>query len=154
MKKLLLFVLIGITNIVPATAENISGTAIEGKWKPYDISITIEGVPAAVSTAIAQQMKSDPSTECIRNSIIEVSKSGAYTFINACEENKNASGTWMLAGDKLIITLTGKSDRKETITIKAVTAEAIAVDITDKIPSNFEFNGIKVSSAQLVLKRM
>ncbi len=154
MKKLLLYLLTCALFAMPAAAENISATAIEGKWKPYDIVITIDKVPSVVSSAIAQQMKSDPSTECIRNSVIEVNKSGAYTLSNACEENANASGTWKLAGDKLTITLTNQPNVKETITIKAVTAETITVDITDKIPLDFEFNGIKVSSAQLILKRM
>lgn len=153
MKKLLLYILAYSLCAIPASADEGSSTIV-GKWQPYDIAITIEGVPSVVSTAIVQQIKSDPSTECVKNSIIEVQKSGAYTLTNACEENANASGTWKLAGDKLTITLSGKSNVKETITIKTITTETITVDITDKIPLDFEFNGIKLSSAQLILKRM
>ena len=154
MKKLLLYILISVLYILPATADDGSTASIEGKWQPYDITISIEGIPSAISTAIAQQMKNDPSSECVKNSIIEVKASGSYTLSNACEENANLSGTWKLTGDKLAITLSNQPNLKETIVIKAITADTITVDITDKIPSDFEFNGIKVSSVQLVLKRM
>lgn len=131
-----------------------NGNSIEGKWQPYDISITIEGVPSAISTAIAQQVKSDPSTECVRNSIIEVKKDKTYTVTNACEENQGISGTWTLNGDKLSFTLSVQSDTSETITIKSITEELITIDITDRIPSDFEFNGIKPTSLLLILKKM
>lgn len=154
MKRLLLILIISILYVASVAAQNNITGSIVGKWKPYDIAITIEGIPNAISSAIAIQIKEDPSTECARNSIIEVKKSNTYTLFNACEENGDMNGTWKLSGDKLIISLSKYPNSSETVTIKSLTEELITIDITDKIPSDFEFNGIRLSSAHLILKRM
>lgn len=150
MKKLL-FICILLAVSLTAFAGNNS---IEGKWQAYDIAITIEGIPTAISTAIAQQIKNDPSTECVRNSVIEVKKNHTFTLTNACEQNGDMSGTWKLNGDKLSVTLSKYPNSNEIIAIKSITEELITVDITDKIPKNFEFNGIKPTSLILTLKKM
>ena len=151
MKKQLLYLLICILYVVmPASAK--SSTTIEGKWQLYDISIAIEGLPSVIATAIAQQIKTDPSSECVRNSVLEIGKAGAYTITNACEENEDFSGTWLLAGNKLTFTVDNQSVR-ETVTITEITAEAMSVDISSAIPSDFELDGIKLTSVILVLKR-
>ena len=129
-------------------------SGIDGKWQPYDMSITIEGVPSAISTAIAQQMKSDPSTECVRKSTIEVKKNNTYSFTNACDQNGSMSGTWKLNGDKLSFTLSKYPDVTETAIVKSITADTIVIDITGIIPKEFEFNGIKPTSLILTLKKM
>ncbi|MDR0660377.1 MAG: lipocalin family protein [Prevotellaceae bacterium] len=154
MKKLLLLYAFISISFALFSAENNHGGTIEGKWQPHDIAITIEGLPGSISTAIAQQIKSDPSSECVKNSIVEVKKNGSYTLTNVCEENGNITGTWKQNGNKLTVTFSTSSNKSETITITSLTEDTITIDITDKIPDDLEFNGIKVSSLRLILKRM
>lgn len=151
-RLLLLYTLLVIPFFLLANDKNFTGS-LEGKWQAHDISISMDGIPKGILVALAQQIKDDPSTECVKKSVIEVKKGNKYALTNACEANGNLSGTWKLNGDKLVITFSKYPNASETIIVKSITEDTITVDVTDRVPSDFEFNG-KKPTLHLILKRL